>query len=68
MQVSAAADTPGYGCDAPLPAIQFKPTMMFQARSFTFNLSNPALIALDYCWRVLDKQGNQDTTGGLSKP
>eukprot|EP00775_Hariotina_reticulata_P008964 gene8964-9139_t len=63
LKVSAVADTPGYECDAPSPAIQFKPTMMFQGRSFTFNLSNPALTALEYRWKVLDKQGNPDTTG-----
>jgi hypothetical protein len=37
--------------------------MMFQTRSFTFNLTNPALTALSYQWHILDKEGNPDTSG-----
>lgn len=63
VQVQAAADTPRYECSAPAPAIVFKPTMMFQTRTFGFNLANPALTALEYAWELRDKQGNPDASG-----
>lgn len=62
-QVHATADTPRYECSAPSPAIVFRPTMMFQTRSFTFTLTNSALTALDYSWQILGVQGEPDTTG-----
>lgn len=37
--------------------------MMFQTRSFTFNLTNPALTTLAYQWHILDKAGEPDTSG-----
>jgi hypothetical protein len=63
LQVHATADSPRYECSAPSPAIVFRPTMMFQTRSFTFSVTNSALTALKYRWMVLDKQGSIDESG-----
>eukprot|EP00878_Enallax_costatus_P044949 GHUV01053758.1.p1 GENE.GHUV01053758.1~~GHUV01053758.1.p1 ORF type:complete len:488 (+),score=164.53 GHUV01053758.1:1059-2522(+) len=63
LKVSAAADTPKYECSAPSPAIVFRPTMMFQTRTFTFNLTNNALTALDYKWQILSMQEEPDESG-----
>jgi hypothetical protein len=66
-QVYATADSPRYECSAPSPAIVFRPTMMFQTRSFTFNITNSALTALKYRWVVLDKHGHPDESGRWCK-
>ncbi|WIA13448.1 hypothetical protein OEZ85_007028 [Tetradesmus obliquus] len=63
LKVYATADSPRYECSAPAPAIVFRPTMMFQTRSFTFSITNSALTALKYQWMVLDKHGNLDKSG-----
>lgn len=67
LQVYATADSPRYECSAPAPAIVFRPTMMFQTRSFTFSITNSALTALKYQWMVLDKHGNLDESGELCR-
>lgn len=54
-QVTGAVDNARYSCEA-LP-ILFRPTMMFQARTFTFPLANTGLVPLRYAWRVLGASG-----------
>ena len=45
-QVYAVADNPRFECDQ--KPILFKPTMMFQTRSFTFPLVNTSSSSFDY--------------------
>lgn len=58
-----ACDNARYECDAPAK-LAFRPTMMFQARSFTMRVTNTGLVRLDYTWRVLTSRGEVDTAGG----
>lgn len=50
LQVFAVADNAKYACD--LKPILFKPTMMFQTRSFTFPLENTSSSQMDYKFTV----------------
>ena len=61
VQVSAACDNGKYDC--PTPPILFRPTMMFQIRSFTFPLVNKSLTHLEYYWEVLYLDGSPDNSG-----
>lgn len=67
VQVSAVADAPRVECSAPAPAIAFKPTMMFQTRSFAFSLTNPALTTLSYRWQLLHTDGSPDTSSACCR-
>lgn len=43
--------------------INFKPTVMFQTRTFNFNLKNAGLSNVDYKWAVQTLDGANDTSG-----
>jgi hypothetical protein len=60
-QVSAVADSGKYECST--APIRFRPTMMFQTRSFSFPLHNKGLGALPFSWSVLHRDGTPDETG-----
>lgn len=60
-QVSAVADSGKYECST--APIRFRPTMMFQTRSFNFPLHNKGLGALPFSWTVLHRDGTPDESG-----
>ena len=61
LQVWAAADAARYECD--LGAIAFRPTLMFQTRTFAFALRNAGGTRLPFQWAVLC--GKDIDTSGL---
>jgi hypothetical protein len=63
LQVHVACDNARYECDAP-PRLAFRPTMMFQARTFALRVTNTGLTRLDYAWRVETPRGDADASGG----
>jgi hydrocephalus-inducing protein len=54
-------DNAKYKCD--LAPLLFRPTMMFQTRTFTFPLENTGLCAMDFSWRVELPDGSADNSG-----
>ncbi|EFJ42226.1 hypothetical protein VOLCADRAFT_67248 [Volvox carteri f. nagariensis] len=55
LHVHACADNAKYSCEA--GPIVFKPTMMFQTRSYTFPLTNTSAAHLDYKFTVMQPDG-----------
>lgn len=58
MQICAVADDVKFKCDD--GPIVFKPTMMFQARSFSFPLENTSLVKLAYYFFTTYPDGTPD--------
>ena len=63
LQVWAAADAARYECKC--GAIAFRPTLMFQTRTFTFALRNAGFTRMPFRWAVLC--GEELDTSGLYK-
>lgn len=57
----AAADAAQYECE--LSPIAFRPTLMFQTRSFAFTLRNGGLTRMPFSWAVV--AGDVQDTSGL---
>ena len=58
--MSLVVDDARVECDA--GPINFKPTVMFQTRVFTFGLKNTGLGSVNYKWAVQTRDGAPDTT------
>lgn len=56
----AAADAAQYECD--VPAIAFRPTLMFQTRTFSFTFRNIGATVLPFRWALLADE-TPDTSG-----
>lgn len=52
LQVKATVDFVRYECET--RSVLFRPTMMYQTRVFTFNVTNPCTTNLAYSWAVQD--------------
>lgn len=61
MQVFATADNVQYECD--LSAITFRPTMMFQTRSFPFTLKNPSTAKMRFQFSFEKPDDTLDASG-----
>lgn len=61
VQVTAASDDARYECD--VSPVNFRPTMMFQTRAFSFPLKNTGGAHLDFKWSVQTLDGQPDTSG-----
>ncbi|KAL0040642.1 hypothetical protein WJX79_000331 [Trebouxia sp. C0005] len=61
LKVSVVIDDACVECDT--GPINFKPTVMFQTRTFNFNLKNAGLSNVDYKWAVQTLDGANDTSG-----
>lgn len=59
QQVHAVADNVKYECGAPADGINFRPTMMFQTRAYSFPLTNHSSANLDFKFQVLSANGTQ---------
>ncbi len=59
--MSVVVDDARIECDA--GPINFKPTVMFQARVFNFGLKNTGLGSVDYKWSIQTLEGAPDTSG-----
>ena len=64
LQVSLVVDDAHVDCDS--GPINFKPTVMFQTRVFTFSLKNTGLGNVNYKWAVQTLDGTSDTSGMYS--
>ena len=64
VQVSVVIDDAKVECDA--GPINFKPTVMFQTRLFSFNMKNTGLGSVDYRWNVQHLDGTADASGPYS--
>lgn len=64
VQVSLVVDDAHIECDA--GPINFKPTVMFQTRVFTFGVKNTGLGSVNYKWAVQTRDGNPDASGMYS--
>ena len=62
-QVFAIADNPRYECDS--KPILFRPTMMFQTRSFSFPLKNSSGAKMDFRFSVTSPDGAAMDSSGL---
>lgn len=61
LQVSLVVDDAHVECDA--GPINFKPTVMFQTRVFSFGLKNTGLGNINYKWAVQTPNGAPDMSG-----
>ena len=61
LYVHAVVDSPSFRADD--TPIDFKPTMMFQTRSYSFPLANTSGASMEYSFRVEMPSGDVDTTG-----
>lgn len=57
LKVFAVADNARYECS--VSAITFRPTMMYQARSFSFTLKNTSTAKLEFAWAVHTMDGDK---------
>ena len=57
--VSGVSDFAKYEC--PIREVNFRDTLMYQTRVYTFPLKNAGLIALSYQWVVVDGEGSPIT-------
>lgn len=62
-----ACDNARYECDAPGPALAFRPTLMFATRAHVLRLANTGQARLDYAWRVMNADGTEDASGAAPK-
>ena len=62
LLISAVADFAKYEC--PVEEIQFKDTLMYQSKVYSFPVKNVSLIPLTYEWVVTDDQGHPLTVEG----
>lgn len=53
LKLEGVADYVRYECEA--SAVTFRPTMMFQARSYSFPVKNPGTTELRVSWKLLDR-------------
>jgi hydrocephalus-inducing protein len=60
LKLTAVADSVRYECD--VKAIQFRGTVMFQSRSFAFDVKNVSKAKMEYSWAVLKKDGGEDSS------
>eukprot|EP00798_Chlamydomonas_sp_ICE-L_P006741 gene6741-3411_t len=63
LKIFATADNAKYECD--VSPVMFRPTMMFQTRSFSFSLKNTCTSRLDYRFIVYFADGETIDTSGL---
>ena len=63
LRVFSVADNAKYECD--LKPILFRPTMMFQTRTFSFPLKNSSSSRLDYKFYVTSPDGQSADASGL---
>lgn len=56
LVVSAVADYAKYEC--PIREVNFKDTLMYQTRVYSFPVRNTGLISLSYQWAVVDGEGS----------
>ena len=66
LLISAVADFAKYEC--PVEDIQFKDTLMYQSKVYSFPVRNVGLIPLAYDWAVTDEQGHPLTVEGEVNP
>ena len=61
LSISVAVDNSRYECET--KAILFRPTMMFQSRSYSFELKNIASANMEFEWQVVFDDGTVDEDG-----
>ena len=61
LKCKGVADYPKFQCE--IDNIMFKPTLMYQTRSFKFSLKNVSLIALNYLFKIVDAQSGVRNEG-----
>ncbi|GMH35419.1 hypothetical protein BSKO_03287 [Bryopsis sp. KO-2023] len=61
LKIFAVADEILYECDS--APINFRPTMMFQSRSFPFTFTNPSTAKMNFRWAFTNMDGTPDTSG-----
>ena len=63
LKVYAVADNAKYECEASSRPIVFRPTMMFQTRTFSFPLKNTSKAQLSFAWQVRLASGAVELAG-----
>ena len=58
LHISANVDAARYECET--KKIEFKPTMMYTSRVYSFKVKNISLIAMPFKWQFVDRQGEED--------
>ena len=64
LKASVTGDYARYECD--VDKIIFRPTLMFGARSYKFNIRNTSKIALNYNFKILNPITNTSDSGAFS--
>ena len=63
LKVFAVADNARYECEAAQKPIVFRPTMMFQTRTYSFPLKNTSKAQMQFAWRVVLPSGQVEAAG-----
>eukprot|EP00727_Mastigamoeba_balamuthi_P008832 m51a1_g4571 putative hydrocephalus-inducing protein homolog (4443) ;mRNA; f:139753-155829 len=58
LRLSVRCDVPRCECTAP-GEVLFRPTLMYQARTYAFALKNPSAIRFEYSWRFEPAMGSE---------